>query len=69
MEMSLIKTWRPISVTNSDYKLLAKYLALSLSHVIHDIINTDQVGDITGRSVSSLLRLMINLLFHKNRAF
>ena len=42
--MSLIKKWRPISVTNSDYKFLAKYLALSLSHVIHDIINKVSSG-------------------------
>ena len=64
--MSLIKKWRPISVTNSDYKLLAKYLPLSLSPVIHDIINTDQVGGITGRSVSLLLRLTDDVIHQLN---
>ena len=64
--MSLIKNWRHILLTNSDYKLQAKCLPLSLSPVIHDIINTDQVGGITGRSVSLLLRLTDDVIHQLN---
>ena len=39
-----LKNWSPISLTNSDYKLLAKCLALRLSSVIGVIINEDKVG-------------------------
>ena len=44
-----------ISLTNSDYKLLAKCLALRLGDVINDV-SGDQVGCIKGRSVSLLQR-------------
>ena len=33
-----LKNWRPISLTNSDYKLLAKCLALRLSSVTGEIM-------------------------------
>ena len=44
LAMSDLKNWRPISLTNSDYKLIAKCLALRLSSVIGVIINEDKVG-------------------------
>ena len=53
-----LKDWRPISLTNSDYKLLAKSLAPRLGDVISDVVNGDQVGYIKGRRVSMLLRLI-----------
>lgn len=53
-----LNNWRPISLTNSDYKLLAKCLALRMNMVIHDLVNPDQVGYIKGRQVSTLLRLI-----------
>ena len=52
-----LKNWRPISLTNSDYKLLAKCLALRLGDVINDV-SGDQVGYIKGRRVLMLLRLI-----------
>ena len=39
-----LKNWRSISLTNSDYKLLAKCIALRLSRVTGDIVNSGQVG-------------------------
>jgi len=58
--------WRPISLTNSDYKLLAKCLALRLNTVIRDLVSEDQVGYIKGRSVSTLLRLIDDVSDHLN---
>ena len=53
-----LKNWRPISLTNRDYKLLAKCLALRLGDVINDVVSGDEVGYIKGRRVSMLLRLI-----------
>ena len=53
-----MKNWRPISLTNSDYKLLAKCLALRMNNVIEGLINPDQVGYIKGRQSSTILRLI-----------
>ncbi|KAJ0070661.1 hypothetical protein NL108_017335 [Boleophthalmus pectinirostris] len=35
---------RPISLLNSDYKILAKFLALHLEFIMPNIISTDQTG-------------------------
>lgn len=39
-----LKNWRPISVLNTDYKLLAKSLALTLRKVVSCITSSDQTG-------------------------
>lgn len=54
--------WRPISLTNTDYKLLAKILATRLSKVIEKVINRDQVGYIKGRHVSTTLRTIDDII-------
>lgn len=51
-----IKHWRPISLTNVDYKILAKTLALRLQKVIAEIIHPNQMGFVKGRDISMLLR-------------
>ena len=48
-----LNNWRPISLTNSDYKLLPKSLAIRLSSVISSIVNEDQVGFLKGRNIST----------------
>jgi len=45
-----LNNWRPISLTNSDYKLLAKRLAIHLSSTVSSIVNEDQVRFLKGRS-------------------
>ena len=41
---SNIRNYRPISLTNTDYKLLAHILANRLHTVLHKIVSTDQTG-------------------------
>ena len=48
-----LNNWRPISLANADYKILAKRLWRRLSNVIGDIYNEDQVGLIKGEKVST----------------
>ena len=51
-----LSNWRPISLTNTDYKILAKCIANRLSTVLSTIISENQVGFVKGRNVSSLIR-------------
>lgn len=57
-----LKHWRPISLLNSDYKILAKVLAIRLQKVISKIIHPDQVGYIKGRNIGDNIRAMIDIL-------
>ena len=43
-----IKNWRPLSLLNVDYKILAKCLANRIKNHIDNLINTDQTGFIKG---------------------
>ena len=54
--------WRPISLTNTDYKILAKSLALRLQKVIKSVILDDQVGYIKGRNISTIVRLIDDVI-------
>ena len=54
----LLTNWRPISLTNTDYKILAKALALRLQSVIKVIVSEDQVGYIKGRNISTIIRII-----------
>ena len=61
-----LNNWRPISLTNADYKILAKCLANRLSNVIKTCISEDQVGYIKGRNVSSTLRTIDDIIDYWN---
>ena len=61
-----LTNWRPISLTNTDYKLLAKCIALRLSLTIRDIVDENQVGFIKGRNVSTMIRLIDDTLDFMN---
>ena len=54
--------WRPISLTNTDYKILAKSLALRLQKMIKSVILDDQVGYIKGRNISTIVRLIDDVI-------
>ena len=61
-----LNNWRPISLTNTDYKILAKCLAIRLDSVISHIIHEDQVGFIKGRSVSTTIRTIDDIIQYLN---
>lgn len=62
-----MNNWRPISLTNADYKLLAKTLAVRLSSVISDLVAEEQVGYIKGRRVSHILRAIDDVADYLNQ--
>ena len=59
-----LKNWRPISLLNVDYKILAKCLAHRLSKVLPYIINEDQTGYIKGRFIGCNIRQIEDLLIY-----
>ena len=61
-----LQNWRPISLTNTDYKILAKCLANRVCKVIETIVNKDQVGYIKGRNVSTTLRTIDDIINYWN---
>ena len=54
-DLRLLKSWRPVSLLATDYKILTKALSIKLQKVIPSLINDDQVGYIKGRNIVKLL--------------
>ena len=52
-----IGNYRPISIMNTDYKLLTKVMALQLNNHAHALIHNDQAGFVPRRSIFNHIRL------------
>ena len=63
-----LDNWRPISLTNTDYKLLTKVFSIRLDKVINSIIGEQQVGFMKGRKISLLHRMLDDLLNLQRRS-
>jgi hypothetical protein len=50
-EVNLIKNFRPISLCNVDYKIVAKVLASRVGDVIGSVIDEEQAGFVKGRDI------------------
>ena len=61
-----IKNYRPIALSNTDYKLLAHVLAARMQMVIGNIISYDQTAYIKGRFIGTNIRLVLDLLHYFN---
>ena len=57
-----IKNWRPITLTNSDYKIFSKVIALRLQKVLDTIIHINQSGFMRGRSIADHIRYIDDIL-------
>ena len=57
-DRKLLKNWRPISLLNTDYKLITKMLANRIKKVLPYLINEDQTGYIKGRYIGYNIRKM-----------
>ena len=57
-----MKNWRPISLLNTDYKIITKLLASRLKNVLPDVINEDQVAYLKGRYIGQNIRLIFDIL-------
>lgn len=61
-DIRFLKNWRPISLLNTDYKILTKLLAGRMQRVIANIIHPDQVGYIKRRYIGQNIRTIIDMI-------
>ncbi len=50
-DLRFLKNWRPLTLLNTDYKILTKLLALRLQKVLPSIISNCQTGYLKGRYI------------------
>ena len=62
-----VKNWQPISLLNVDYKICSKALSLHLSLVLDKIVSPDQTCSVPGRSISSNLVTLRDMLDYIER--
>ena len=62
-----LKNWRPISLLNVDYKICSKALSSRLSLVLEKIVSPDQTYSVPGRSISSNLIMLRDMLDYIHR--
>ncbi|GBG91438.1 hypothetical protein CBR_g52393 [Chara braunii] len=60
-----VRNWRPISILNAPYKILAKVLSNRLNEVLPCIINPTQAGFVPGRQIVSNIMLARQILRHQ----
>ena len=64
-----LKNWRPIALTNVDYKIFTKTLANRLKVVIPHLVHEDQNGYISGRSTAIALRTLDDIIEFTNHNY
>ena len=57
-DKTMLENLRPISLLNTDYKILTKTMAKRLEKVLPKIINPDQTGYVKGRFIGENVRLI-----------
>jgi len=57
-----LDNWRPITLLNSDYKILAAVYARRLKPCLEEVISLTQSGFMKGRHISNNIRLVLDLL-------
>ena len=61
-DLLYLDNWRPITLLNSDYKLLVALYAKRLKFCLEEIISTTQSGFMKGRHISNNIRLVLDML-------
>ena len=55
-DIRFLKNWRPISLLNTDYKIMTKYIATRLKIILIEIISKNQSGFIKGQYIGDNIR-------------
>ncbi len=61
-DLQCISNWRPVSLLCAEYKILSKTLAIRLSKVLRQLINSDQSYCIPNRSIFDNIALIRDVL-------
>lgn len=65
-DRTILGNWRPLSLLNVDYKILAKVIAERMKPYLPHIISSDQTGYVANRYIGDNLRLISDVIFHTN---
>ena len=57
----LLKNWRPLTLLNVDYKILAKVIATRLKEALIHLINSDQTGFLEKRFIGHNIVSLIEM--------
>lgn len=57
-----LKNWRPISLLNSDYKIMSKAIANRFTKYLSQLIPENQTGFIKGRNIADNLRTLSDII-------
>ena len=60
--LKFLKNWRPISLLNTDYKILAHVLAMRLQLALPSIIHPDQNGYLENRFIGCNIRTIYDII-------
>ena len=61
-DLTKLQSWRPLSILNTDYKIIAKVLAKRLKVALSQIINPDQIGYMQNRFSGENIRLISDII-------
>ena len=61
---SLAKNFRPISLLNTDYKIITKTLANKIKPFLHTIIKSDQTCSIPGRTIEQNTHFIRDIIYY-----
>lgn len=65
-DRNLLKNWRPISLMNSDYKILSRVYSKKIASVIDKLLTSDQSYCVPARTIYDNLHLLRNTIRHSN---
>ena len=58
----LLKNYRPISLTNCDYTIIAFILSNRIQNIIHNLVSNDQTAYVKNRFIGNNVRLLTDIL-------
>lgn len=61
-DRTLLKNWRPISLLNTDYKIISKAIANRFTKFLPKLIHSNQVGYVKGRNIAENIRTIADIL-------
>jgi len=61
-DINYLKNWRPISLLNQDYKIIARILAERCKQHLNKLISEDQNGFVPGRYIGININRILNLI-------
>ena len=61
-DTKILKNWRPIALSNCDFKIITKTISRRLTNAVSNTISNVQTAYIPGRQITDNLHLMLHML-------